>query len=44
MTVTEFASLGGKARMKKLSPERIREIAVKAAQARWDGKRKVVAA
>jgi hypothetical protein len=30
MTVSDFASLGGKARAAKLSPERRREIAVKA--------------
>ena len=30
---------GGKARVEKLSPERLREIASKAARARWDKER-----
>jgi hypothetical protein len=33
------ASKGGKARAKALTSERRREIAIKAAQARWDKKR-----
>ncbi len=33
------ASKGGKARAEKLSPERRKEIARKAAKARWDKKR-----
>lgn len=32
---SSFASLGGKARAKKLTPEQRREIARKAIQARW---------
>ena len=34
------ASKGGKARAEKLSPERRKEIARKAAKARWDKKRR----
>jgi hypothetical protein len=34
------ASKGGKARAEKLSPERRKEIASKAAKARWDKKRR----
>lgn len=36
MTVKELASLGGKARKKKLSAARRKEIARKAIAARWD--------
>jgi hypothetical protein len=35
MDVEEMASMGGKARAKKLSPERRKEIAQKAGAARW---------
>jgi hypothetical protein len=35
MTVAEMTSLGGRARAKKLSPKRRKEIAQKAAAARW---------
>jgi hypothetical protein len=37
----EFARLGGKARAKKLTAEQRREIARKAARARWAKKAKV---
>lgn len=45
MTVTEFASKGGKARAKKLSKKRRKEIAMKAGlanKARLDKKKKAV--
>lgn len=35
MTVAEMASMGGKARAKNLSKKRRKEIAKKAADARW---------
>jgi hypothetical protein len=35
MTVSEMASMGGKARAKNLSKKRRKEIAKKAADARW---------
>lgn len=35
MDITEFARLGGKARAKKLSKERVAEIASNASKARW---------
>jgi hypothetical protein len=35
-----LGQLGGKARKRKLTPERRREIARKAAQARWEKKKK----
>jgi hypothetical protein len=35
MTVQEFAALGGKARAKGLTAKRRKEIAAKAAAARW---------
>ena len=35
LTLAEFASMGGKARAKKLTPERRKEIASNAAKARW---------
>jgi hypothetical protein len=35
LTVSEFASMGGKARSKKLSAKRRSEIARAAVQARW---------
>jgi hypothetical protein len=35
LTITEFARMGGKSRSKKLSPKRRKEIAQKAARARW---------
>jgi hypothetical protein len=40
MTVSEFASLGGKARKKKLSAKRRKEIAKNAIAARWSKKQK----
>lgn len=40
MTVQQMASLGGMARAKSLTPERRREIARKAAKARWKGKKR----
>ena len=40
MTVSELASLGGKARAKKLSKKRQVEIAKKAINARWEKHRK----
>jgi hypothetical protein len=38
LTITEFARLGGKARAKKLSRERRKEIAMLGVQARLDKK------
>lgn len=35
LTITEFARMGAKARQKELTPERRKEIARKAAKARW---------
>ncbi len=35
MTISEMASMGGKATAKKLTPEERKESARKAAQARW---------
>jgi hypothetical protein len=35
LTLREFSRLGLKARMEKISPERRKEIARKAAQTRW---------
>lgn len=40
MTVKEFASLGGDARAKKLSKERLSEIGKNASDIRW-GKKKI---
>ena len=35
LTITEFARMGGKARQKKLTPARRKEIARQAAKTRW---------
>jgi hypothetical protein len=40
ITVRELAAMGGKARAKKLTKERRKEIAVQAITARWASKRK----
>jgi hypothetical protein len=40
MTLAEFSKLGNRARNKSLSPERRKEIASKAANARWSKTKK----
>lgn len=42
LSASEMGKMGAQARMKKLTAERRKEIAKKAAKARWDKKKKKV--